>query len=61
MRNELPTLYKKDTTGKIRQWSVIADGDKFWTEQGVIGGKIVINKPTITSSKNTGRSNETTA
>jgi DNA ligase-1 len=61
MRNELPTLYKKDTTGKIRQWSVIADGNKFWSEQGTIDGKIVVNKPTVTSPKNVGRSNETTA
>ena len=61
MRNELPILYKKDTTGKIRQWSVIAEGNKFWTEQGAIGGKIVVNKPTITLPKNIGKSNETTA
>tara|TARA_Y100000296_G_scaffold42899_1_gene49339 strand:+ start:171 stop:1412 length:1242 start_codon:yes stop_codon:yes gene_type:complete len=61
MRNELPTLYKRDTTGKIRQWSVIADGNKFWTEQGTVDGKIVVNKPTITFPKNIGRSNETTA
>ena len=61
MRNELPTLYKKDTTGKIRQWTVIAEENKFWSQQGVIDGKIVINKPTVTSPKNVGRSNETTA
>ena len=29
MRTELPTLYKKDTTGKIRQWTIIADDNKF--------------------------------
>ena len=36
MRTELPTLYKKDTTNKIRQWSIIAEDNKFWTEQGVL-------------------------
>ena len=51
MRNELPTLYKRDTTGKIRQWTVIAEDNKFWSQQGVIGGKIVVNKPTIASLK----------
>ena len=61
MRNELPTLYKRDTTGKIRQWTVIAEDNKFWSQQGAIGGKIVVNKPTIASPKNVGRSNETTA
>ena len=48
MRTELPTLYKKDTTGKIRQWTIIAEDNQFWTEQGTVGGKIVINKPTVT-------------
>ena len=48
MRNELPTLYKKDSTGKIRQWSIISEENKFWTEQGTVDGKIVVNKPTIT-------------
>ena len=52
MRTELPTLYKKDTTGKIRQWTIIAEDNKFWTEQGTVGGKIVVNKPTITFPKN---------
>jgi len=61
MRTELPTLYKKDSTDKIRQWSVIAEGDKFWTEQGILDGKIVINKPTVTYPKNIGKSNETSA
>jgi hypothetical protein len=61
MRTELPTLYKKDTTDKIRQWSIIAEDNKFWTEQGILDGKIVVNKPTITHPKNIGKSNETSA
>ena len=61
MRTELPILYKKDTTNKIRQWSIIAEGNKFWTEQGILDGKIVVNKPTITYPKNIGKSNETSA
>ena len=59
MRTELPTLYKKDTTGKIRQWTIIAEDNQFWTEQGTVGGKIVVNKPTITFPKNLGKVNET--
>ena len=61
MRTELPTLYKKDTTDKFRQWSFIAEDNKFWTEQGILDGKIVVNKPTITHPKNIGKSNETSA
>jgi DNA ligase 1 len=58
--SELKTLYKVDTTGKIRQWTVKVKDNSFWTEQGQIDGKIVVNKPTITTTKNEGRSNETT-
>ena len=57
--SELKTLYKVDTKGKIRQWTVKVKNNSFWTEQGLIDGKIVINKPTITTTKNEGRSNET--
>ena len=56
-----PTLYKKDTTDKIRQWSIIAEDNKFWTAQGILDGKIIVNKPTITHPKNIGKSNETSA
>ena len=57
--SELKTLYKVDTKGKIRQWTVKVKSNSFWTEQGLVDGKIVINKPTITTTKNEGRSNET--
>ena len=57
----LNTLYKLDTKGKIRQWTVKVKNNSFWTEQGLLDGKIVINKPTITTPKNEGRANATTA
>ena len=57
----MQTLYKLDTTGKIRQWTVKVKDNSFWTEQGQVDGKIVINKPTITTPKNEGRANATTA
>tara|TARA_A100001037_G_scaffold244817_1_gene225964 strand:+ start:109356 stop:110522 length:1167 start_codon:yes stop_codon:yes gene_type:complete len=57
---QLNTLYKLETTGKIRQWTVKVKDNSFWTEQGQIDGKIVVNKPTFTTTKNEGRSNETT-
>ena len=58
---ELKTLYKVDSIGKIRQWTIKVNNDTFWTEQGQVGGKIVVNKPTVTTPKNEGRSNATTA
>ena len=56
---QLKTLYKVETTGKIRQWTVKVKNNSFWSEQGQIDGKLVVNKPTITTTKNEGRSNET--
>tara|TARA_Y100001933_G_C19013175_1_gene569876 strand:- start:7967 stop:9133 length:1167 start_codon:yes stop_codon:yes gene_type:complete len=57
---QLKTLYKVETTGKIRQWTIKVKDNSYWSEQGQVDGKIVVNKPTITTSKNEGRSNETT-
>ena len=59
--SELKTLYKVDSIGKIRQWTIKTNNDTFWTEQGQVGGKIVVNKPTTTVPKNVGRSNATSA
>ena len=56
---QLKTLYKVETTGKIRQWTVKVKNNSYWSEQGQIDGKLVVNKPTITTTKNEGRSNET--
>lgn len=58
---KLPTLYKRTSTGAAQQWTMIVDGDKYWTEYGQVDGKIQSTKPTTASPKNVGRSNETTA
>jgi len=57
---QLNTLYKLETTGKIRQWTIKVKDNSYWSEQGQVDGKIVVNKPTLTTTKNEGRSNETT-
>jgi hypothetical protein len=56
---KLPTLYKKDTKGKIREWTICVHQNKFWTEGGIHGMKMNIAKPTICVAKNIGCSNET--
>lgn len=58
---KLKTLYKLDVRGKLRQWTIKVEGASFWTEQGTFEGKIVSYKPTVTSGKNEGKSNATTA
>lgn len=55
----LPTLYKRDSKGKVRQWEVWTD-DKFVNVRyGLQTGKLAI-KITESKSKNVGRANETT-
>ena len=59
MIKKFDTLYKRDTKGKIRQWTIHAQGNKFWTEGGLAGMKMNVANPTICTAKNIGRLNET--
>jgi DNA ligase-1 len=55
------TLYKVDTKGKVREWTIHINNDHYWTVTGIHGGKLITNKPVYAFPKNEGRSNETTA
>ena len=55
------TLYKVDTKGKVRMWRMEVDGNKIRTISGIDGGKVVTSGWTVTTPKNVGRSNATTA
>ena len=57
---KLDTLYKVDTKGKLREWTMHIDGNSFYAVKGLVEGKKTQDKPTQTISKNVGRSNETT-
>ncbi len=58
-RFTLPTLYAKKTS--MRQWRVFVKGDKITKEWGVVDGKLQTDKhPVKTTTKNEGKSNETT-
>jgi len=59
MIKKFDTLYKRDTKGKIRQWTIHVQGNKFWTEGGIRGMKMNVAKPTSCHSKNLGHINET--
>ena len=54
------TLYKYDSTGKVRTYQIEIDGDKYRMITGTKGGKKIETKWTVCTSKNVGRSNETT-
>lgn len=56
----LPTLYDKDSHGKIRYWTMFISGANFWAESGIEGGKNKVDRPTTAKPKNVGRANATT-
>ena len=56
----LPTLYIRDSKGKVRQWRVWTEGATIVVEHGVQGGKLQ-EKRTVAKPKNVGKVNETTA
>lgn len=62
---ELPTLYKKTSTGAIQTWGIVTFRDEDLSVQniasfGQLGGKIQQTPEVFTEGKNIGRSNETT-
>jgi len=57
----MKVLYKYSTNGKAQQWEIIVDGDKFYTVEGQVDGKLTTSLPTLCKGKNIGRANETTA
>lgn len=52
------TLFKKKSSGQVRQWDVKVEGSKVVASYGVVGGKIT-EKVTQCKAKNIGRANET--
>jgi len=61
MNEIFPTLYKRDSTGKIRIWAMEINNDQYRTHAGTRDGKIVTSAWTVAKGKNTGKANETSA
>ena len=56
----LKKLYKRDSTGKVREWQMEIVGDRYRTIAGVQDGQKVTPAWTIAEPKNVGRANATT-
>jgi DNA ligase 1 len=56
----MKSLYKKDTKGKTRIWSIEVLGDKYRTISGLVDGEKVTSAWTVATPKNVGKANETT-
>lgn len=55
------TLYKKDSSGKIRFVTVEANNGEILQDSGVLGSENIVKHVKAAKPKNVGRSNETTA
>lgn len=61
MTNIYPTLYKRDVTGRIREWCIEVDGSRYRTISGILDGNHSETPWTTAKPKNIGKANETTA
>lgn len=56
---KLPTIYKLTETEAVQQWTIVIDGNSYYSCEGIVGGLITQNKPTFCEGKNLGKTNET--
>lgn len=61
LKRKWPILYKRAVNGKVSQWQVEVEGDKFHTISGYVDGEKVISAWTVCFPKNEGKKNATTA
>lgn len=57
---KLSKLYKRDTKGKIREWEIEIEGNRYRVTSGLQDGQQVTNEWTECEGKNIGRANATT-
>lgn len=58
---QLPTLYKKTSTGAIQTWRIDVEGSTIIATYGQQGGKLQSTRDVIAEGKNVGKANGTTA
>jgi ATP-dependent DNA ligase len=54
------TLYKRNVNGSINQWTIIIEDDGYYTEYGIVNGKMTTSDKVFVKPKNVGKKNETT-
>jgi len=58
MKKSFPTLYSRTNTGAVQVWTIYYEGNKYWSVEGLQGGKETENLPTVAEGKNIGKKNE---
>lgn len=61
MNKIFPILYSRDSIGNVRIWHMEQQDNKYRTVSGLLDGEKVASEWTVTSSKNEGKKNATTA
>jgi DNA ligase-1 len=61
MQRKLNTIYKKTKIGKVQEWTIEVEENRYRTISGQIDGIKTTSEWTVVEGKNTGRSNETSA
>lgn len=56
---KLPIIFSRASTGKIQEWSIEIDGDKYRTISGQQNGKMTVSEWTVAKPKNIDKVNET--
>ena len=56
----LPTLYKRTSTGAIQQWTISTVGNVIHTTYGQVDGAMQTTSDTVDEGKNVGKKNATT-
>jgi DNA ligase-1 len=57
---QLPTLFKKSSTGAAQEWTIGTEGNVIVTRWGQVGGATQETRDEVKTGKNIGRANETT-
>lgn len=60
MKKEFPRIFKTTKKGATQTWQVVADGNAFYTIEGILNGKLTTSIPYVCEGKNPGKKNETT-
>lgn len=53
-------LFKRTSKGALQEWTIVQEGNQFYTIEGQVDGKLTTSKPTICAPKNVGKVSETT-
>ena len=56
---QFPTIYKRDSKNKVREWRMELDDNRYRTTAGLQDGQQVTSEWTVVEGKNIGRANET--